>query len=185
MHGHILVQFIHTGLLPLNECHCRFPVARWSWYYLKNESLLCCCFLQYTKPGLPTCIVFGKTCACNEDDSWIDCEYEALVACYWQWKIKILKEKSVPVALCTPQIPHGLAWDLWWTTWRGTGFSPTRPTLVFPCQCHSTTAPHSFNRLPQTLSSISSKTELVVRGKLTVLFRDALFAVRPKCFHFK
>jgi len=41
MHGHTLVQVIHTGLLPLNECHYRFPLPSWSWYYFKNESLLC------------------------------------------------------------------------------------------------------------------------------------------------
>ena len=132
MHGCILVQVIRTGLPHPNECYGRAPAPSWSWYYFKNESLLCYSFLQYTTPGLPPCIVFGTTRACSEGGSWIDCECGASVACHWQRKIKILKEKSVPVALCTPQIPHGLARNLWWTAWRGTGFSPTRPTLVSP-----------------------------------------------------
>ena len=132
MHGHTLVQVIRAGLLPLSECHYRFPVPSWSWCYFKNESLLCYCYLQHTKPGLPPCILFGTTFACSEGGSWIGYQYGALVACDWQRKMKILKQKSVPVALCTPQIPHGLAWDLWWTTWRGTGFLSDKAYFSFP-----------------------------------------------------
>jgi len=186
MHGHTSVQVIHRGLLPLSECHYRFPVPSWSWYYFKHESLLCYSFLQYAKPGMPPYIVFGTTFTCNEGGSWKDFDYGALATCYWQRKIEILKEKSVSVALCTPQIPHGLAWDLWWTTLRGTGFSPSRPTLdsppvsVIPPMLHT----HSMIYHRQEVA-LGVKMSLVVRGKLTVLYHNALFAVRHKCFHFK
>jgi hypothetical protein len=39
--------------------------------------------------------------------------YGALKEWYWQAKTKVLGEKSVPVPLCPPQIPHEVAWD--WT----------------------------------------------------------------------
>ena len=145
MHGHTLLQVIHTGLLPLNSCHNRFPVPSWSRYYFKNEPLLCYSFLQCTKPRSPPCIVFGtKLHVAKAVDEWIT-SADRWWHGYWQQIINVLKEKYVPLALCTPQISHVLAWDLCWTAWRGTGFSPTRPTLVSPCHCHSTIAPRSFN----------------------------------------
>jgi hypothetical protein len=110
MHGHTLVQVIHTGLLPLKECHYRFPVPSWSCYF-KNESLLCYSSLQYTKPGFPPCIVFGTTFACSKGGSWINYEYGALMACDWQRKIKILKEKCPSGTLYTTN-----------PTWTGLSF---------------------------------------------------------------
>lgn len=97
---------------------------------------------------------------------------------YWnknlsQWHFVHHKSHMDWLEICDGQ--HGV----------GQVFSPTRPTLVSPCQCHSTNGQHSFNHLPQTLSSLSSETELVVRGKLTVLYHNTLFAARPRCFHFK
>jgi arginine decarboxylase-like protein len=37
MNRHSLVQVIHTGLLPLNTCHNRFPMRNLSCYCFKNQ----------------------------------------------------------------------------------------------------------------------------------------------------
>jgi hypothetical protein len=33
---------------------------------------------------------------------------------YRQEQTKVLRDKPVPVLLCSPQMPHGLAWDQTW-----------------------------------------------------------------------
>lgn len=42
--------------------------------------------------------------------TWIKCEHGALAEWNWQRKLKY-SEKNAKMLLCSPQIPHGLAWD--------------------------------------------------------------------------
>ena len=57
--------------------------------------------------------VSGKGYLCSVGDRWRN-EYGAVVEWYWQGKTEVFGETPVSVPLCTPQIPHGLAWDRVW-----------------------------------------------------------------------
>jgi hypothetical protein len=74
-------------------------------------------------------------------------EYGALGKWHWQRESKVQREKPVPLSLCPPQIPYGLARDWtwpprkqkgWWFTvsWHGLNRVSLHKVRAKSCACH-------------------------------------------------